>query len=60
MPQPNPDFTPTIEQEKLVRLTTTMCLDYLRGTGCTHGAFIMNLRMIADELEKLKPTKANA
>jgi hypothetical protein len=45
----------TDEQDKLARLAASMSVDYLLGTGCTHGAYIMNLRHIADELEKIKP-----
>lgn len=45
MTLPKPEF------EKHVRLVATMSVDWLCGKGCTDGAYIQNLRMIADVLE---------
>ena len=41
------------EWNRYVVLTASMSHDFLAGKGCTKGAYISNLRMIADALEKL-------
>lgn len=46
------------EVEKLVRLVASMSVDYLMGKGCTDGAYVMNLHMIADSIDELNRSRS--